>query len=267
MENHVTSENQQIAQRYLALQGMGQEAAAVAMRYFADRDSLGTSMKGFQDWLTAADGAVEKLLRAHIAEAFPQDGVLGEEGGYSKGASDGLWIIDPIDGTANFARGDRIWSISIGFVWKGAPELGLIAAPALGETFLARRGKGARLNGAPIRASTTDDMRRSTIEIGWSPRMPVEDYVATLTRVLALGANVKRCASGALGMAHIANGRSDGYIELHINSWDVAAGLVIASEAGAFISAYTTGNWIENGNPVLCCTKALSRPLGKAAGI
>jgi len=263
----VSLENQEIVKRHLALQGLGLEASALAMRYFSDQGSLGTSMKGAQDWLTEADGAVEKLLRAHIAEAFPNDGVLGEEGGHANGASGGLWIIDPIDGTANFAHGDRIWCVSIGFVWEGRPELGLIAAPALGEIFLARRGKGATLNGTPIKASRTDDIRRATIEIGWSSRIPDEDYIATLARVVKLGANVKRGASGALGLAHVANGRTEGYIELHINAWDVAAGLVIASEAGAFVSAYTSANWLEKGNPILCCALGLAHSLGEAANI
>src|SRR5437763_6864163 len=165
----MNSEEREIAQRFLALQGMGQEASALAMRYFTDQASLGISMKGAQDWLTKADGDVEKLLRARIAEAFPGDGVLGEEGGYDKETSGGLWIIDPIDGTANFAHGDRVWCVSIGFVWNGRPELGLIAAPALGEIFLARRSKGATLNGKPIKPSLTDDNGRPLTATGRAP--------------------------------------------------------------------------------------------------
>jgi myo-inositol-1(or 4)-monophosphatase len=193
--------------------------------------------------------------------------VLGEEGGHAQGKGGGLWIIDPIDGTANFAHGDRIWCISIGFVWDGQPELGLITAPALGETFIARRGNGATLNGVPIEAGRISDMSHATVEIGWSTRTPNEDYLATVARVFKLGANVKRCGSGALGLAHVANGRTDGYIELHINSWDVAAGLVIASEARAFVNDYKSGNWIDEGNPILCCAPALASPLCKAANI
>ena len=257
----MSSEQQEIAQRYLALQGLGQEAASLGLRYFNDQASLGTSLKGAQDWLTKADGDVETLLRARIAEAFPGDGVLGEEGGYDQGTSGCLWVIDPIDGTANFARNDRMWSISIGVVWNGRPELGLIAAPALGETFLARRGKGATLNGAAIAASRTEDMRRAVVEIGWSPRMAVTDYAALVSRAISSGANVKRCSSGALGMAHVANGRCDGYIERQTNSWDVAAGLVIASEAGAYVTEFASGDWLLNGNPLLCCTPALKTAL------
>jgi myo-inositol-1(or 4)-monophosphatase len=100
----VNSEDQETMRRYLALQGLGLEASALAMRHFGDQASLDISMKGAQDWLTEADGAVEKLLRARIAEAFPEDAVLGEEGGHIKGRNGGIWIIDPIDGTANSAK-------------------------------------------------------------------------------------------------------------------------------------------------------------------
>jgi myo-inositol-1(or 4)-monophosphatase len=262
----MSSQSQDIAQRFLALQGMGQEASALAMQYFNDKASLGVSMKGAQDWLTKADGDVEKLLRARIAEAFPGDGVLGEEGGFDAGRSAGLWIIDPIDGTANFAHGDRTWCVSIGFVWNGRPELGLIAAPALGEVFLARRGKGATLNGAPIRAATTDDLRLATIEIGWTPSLKVSDYTALIGRAVTAGANVRRSAAGALGLCYVGDGRRDGYIERQTNSWDVAAGLVIASEAGAYVSDFASGDWLLEGNPLLCCTPALKEALSAIVG-
>jgi myo-inositol-1(or 4)-monophosphatase len=257
----MSSEGQQITQRFLALQGMAQEASALAMSYFIDQASLGISMKGVQDWLTKADGDVERLLRSRIEEAFPGDGVLGEEGGYDEGQGGGLWIIDPIDGTANFAHGDRVWCISIGLTWNGRPELGLIAAPALGETFLARRGKGATLNGRPITPSLTGDMRQAMIEIGWSPHLAVDDYTGLIGRTVTAGANVKRSAAGALGLCYVADGRRDGYIERQTNSWDVAAGLVIASEAGAYVSNFAQGEWLLKGNPLLCCTPALKEAL------
>jgi myo-inositol-1(or 4)-monophosphatase len=263
---HMIDEDRAIAQRYLALQGMGLEASALAMRYFRDQASLGISMKGAQDWLTKADGEVEMLLRARIAEAFPDDGVLGEEGGYRESQSGGLWVIDPIDGTANFARNDRVWSVSIGFVWNGRPELGLIAAPALDETYLGRRGHGASLNGARIAARKTADIKLATIEVGWSPRMPIADYTGIIARGIAAGANVKRGAAGALGLAYVAYGRCDGYIEQHTNSWDVAAGLVIAKEAGAYVSDFARGDWLLGGNSLLCCTPALKDVLIDIAG-
>jgi myo-inositol-1(or 4)-monophosphatase len=208
---------------------------------------------------------VEREFRAIIAEAFPGDAVMGEEQG--GGTSERLWIIDPIDGTSNFARGDRQWCVSIGFVLNGRPELGLIHAPALGEMWLARRGGGATLNGQPIRAALTSDLRRSTVECGWSTRRPLEDYLGIVMRLYGAGSSVKRSASGALGVAHVANGRTDGYVETHINSWDVAAGLVIAAEAGCRTNAFCSGNWVTEGNPILVAAPGVAEAISAIAGM
>lgn len=257
--------NELLAARFHAVHGMALKLGETALSYFGRTDALEVSMKGFQDWLTVADGTVEKEFRAMIAEAFPGDAVMGEEQG--GGASERLWIIDPIDGTSNFARGDRQWCISIGFVLNGVPELGLIYAPAIGEMWLARRGHGATLNGQPIRAATTTDLRRSTVECGWSTRRPLEDYLGIVTRLFGAGSSVKRSASGALGVAHVANGRTDGYVETHINSWDVAAGLVIAAEAGCRTNAFCSGNWVAEGNPILVVTPGVAEEVSALSGI
>jgi myo-inositol-1(or 4)-monophosphatase len=248
-----------LARRFLALGGLAQEAGALALRYFHDRAALGTTMKGAQDFLTVADGAVETLLRRRIAEAFPEDAVLGEEGGGA--AADRLWIIDPIDGTANFARGEPHWCVSIGFMEHGVAELGAIFVPVAGEFYLARRGHGATRNFAPIQASATTDMATATIEIGWSTRRPLAQYLDQVRAVMAAGANAKRSASGALGIAHVADGRTDAYLEAHINSWDVAAGLVIAREAGAEISDFFAGDGLIGGNPVLVAAPGIAAAL------
>ena len=147
------------------------------------------------------------------------------------------------------------------------PELGIIYSPALDETFLARRGHGASMNGKAINVAPTTDMRQSTIECGWSPRLPVAPYLDLLKRLFAAGANIKRSASGALGLAHVAIGRTDAYVELHINSWDVVAGLVIATEAGARINAYCSGDWVMSGNSILVVTPALWEAVHAASGI
>jgi myo-inositol-1(or 4)-monophosphatase len=110
-------------------------------------------------------------------------------------------------------------------------------------------------------------MRQATVEFGWSPRLPFPPYLEALARLNAAGANIKRSASGALGVAHVALGRTDGYGELHINSWDVAAGLVIAAEAGARISDFCTGDWVRNGNPILVTTPSLWSVMHAASGI
>ena len=252
-------------QRYVAAIALAEEAGALASCYFQDRAQMGTKMKGFQDFVTAADGAVEALLRRRIAEAFPSDGFLGEEGGGSHSAD--LWVVDPIDGTANFARGEPHWAVSIGFLRNNVPEIGVLAVPTLKELFAARRGHGATCNGAPIRVSTVDDMRTAAVEIGWSPRRPTKSYIALVAKVMDMGATVKRSASGALGMAWTACGRVDAYLELHINCWDVAAGMVLASEAGAKVNDFFRDGWLADGNPVLVSTPALAGPLADAMAL
>jgi len=255
----------EIAQRFLAMGGLALEAGALALRHYEDRDSLGVTMKGAQDFLTVADGAVEALLRKRVAEAFPGDAVLGEEGGGE--AAERLWIVDPIDGTANFARGEPHWCVSIGFMRAGVPEIGAIYMPAADELYLARRGGGATRNGRAIRASDTADMRRATIEVGWSSRRPASDYIDVVRGVMEAGANAKRAASGALGIAYVADGRTDAYCEAHINSWDVAAGLVIAREAGAWTNDFFAGDGLAKGNPVLVAAPGVADAMRRLAGV
>jgi len=251
--------------RYYAALGLAAEASHLALGYFNKRESLGVTMKGAQDWLTVADGKVEAFLRERLSALFPQDTVIGEEGGGA--ASDAVWILDPIDGTANFAHGDRNWCISIGFLANRQPEIGVVAAPALGEVYAARRGAGATLNGDAIKVSGATDIARSAVELGWSTRMPAANYLKVIERGYTAGAAVKRGGSGTLGLCHVAAGWSEGYAELHINAWDVAAGIVIAGEAGAYINDFFAGEGIAKGNPILCCTPGLAPALKEITGI
>ena len=251
--------------RYYAALGLAAEASHLALGYFTKRESLGITMKGAQDWLTVADGKVEEFLRQRLSQLFPNDSVIGEEGGGE--ASDAVWILDPIDGTANFAHGDRNWCISIGFLANRRPEIGVVAAPALGEVYAARRGGGATLNGNPIKVSGAADIARASVELGWSTRMPAASYLKVIERGYAAGAAMKRGGSGTLGLCHVADGSSDAYAELHINAWDVAAGIVIASEAGASINDFFAGEGIVSGNPILCSTPGLVPALREITGI
>ncbi|MET0605418.1 MAG: inositol monophosphatase [Beijerinckiaceae bacterium] len=254
-----------IVRRHLAAIGLVHELGALAMDYYENREKLAVTMKGSQDFLTAADGAVEQRFRDRIAEAFPGDGVMGEEAG--GGDAEHLWIIDPIDGTANFARDVPNWCISIGFLRRGVPEIGVIFAPAMNELYEALRGGGARRNGRPISCADTTEMSRASIEIGWSGRRGLDAYVKLVAAVASMGAAVKRSASGALGMAYAADGRTDGYLELHINSWDVAAGIVIAREAGAVLNDFFAGRGLTEGNPILAATPAFAEALARAMGM
>jgi myo-inositol-1(or 4)-monophosphatase len=248
-----------------ALHSIVKTAGIKALSLFNDPQNLKISMKGAQDWLTHADGEIEEFIRTELHKLFPADAIMGEEEGGESG--DHLWIIDPIDGTANFARNDRLWCISVGFAVKGVPMLGVVFAPSLDEFYAARKGSGATMNGTAIHAAKTPAIDQSVVEVGWSKRYPNSAYLDIVTKAMNMGASVKRSASGALGMTQVAIGRTDCYAEAHINSWDVIAGLVIAEEAGAICNNYTSGDWVHNGNPILCAQPILYDALKSVFGV
>jgi myo-inositol-1(or 4)-monophosphatase len=222
-------------------------------------------LKGAQDWLTEADGATEAFVSQALAEAFPMDGFQGEEGGAAR-AGTLTWVVDPIDGTANFARGGDRWCVSLGLLEGRTPLIGVISAPASHETFAARHGAGATLNGRPIRAAATTDLARGIIECGWSPRRPTERFWKLVSDVMRQGATVRMGGSGALGLADAAAGRIDAYVELHINLWDCAAALAILGEAGAWLSPFTEGEGLSRGNPILAAAPGIAEALAAAVG-
>ena len=262
--------NEDLDAREQLLIAATREASELARRLYLHPESLGVKLKGKQDYITVADGEVERLIVRRIAERFPKDAVLGEEGGAQgagKARSDAIWIIDPIDGTANFAHRIPHFSISIGFLSGGQPQLGAIAAPMYGEVFRARRGRGAFCNERRMQVAATADMNRAIVELGWSVRRPARAYSALLERVLAAGATFLRAGSGALGLAYVADGRTHGYCELHINAWDVAAGLLLVQEAGGWTNDFFAGEALQQGNPVLACTPALKEALVAITGV
>ncbi len=215
--------------------------------------------------MTAADGAVERLIRARIAAAFPEDGVLGEEGGGA--VAPRLWVVDPIDGTANFARGLPHFCVSIAFCVDGQTEIGVIAEPVSGTLYTARRGAGAFRNGTPIRAAATSETRQSMIEYGYCERMTSAQNMDLLHRLVDAGCDVRVAGSAALGLARVADGRVDGYCELHLWSWDVLAGLLLVEEAGGRANAFLANNGLSGGNPVLASAPGLADALQRATGM
>jgi myo-inositol-1(or 4)-monophosphatase len=250
-------------ERFETALALAAEAGALAMKM---RASVLPSLKGPQDWVTDADRAVERFLSERLADAFPADGFQGEEGGVARGGSL-RWVVDPIDGTANYMRGRPRFCVSIACLEDRTPLIGVIVAPVLGETYGARRGGGAFLNGAPIRASDTAALDRAVVEVGWSHRRPNSDFVALCERLLAHGATLRLGGSGALGLADVAAGRSDAYVELHINLWDVAAGLALLAEAGACVNPFLEGDGPRAGNPILACAPGLADALPAPTGV
>ena len=232
------------------------EAGALALRMRPPPGAPVASLKGAQDWLTEADGAIEAMLAKGLAEAHPEDGFAGEETGHSREGA-WRWVVDPIDGTSNFARGASRWCVSIGLVGDKTPLLGVVNSPATGELFAARLGGGATRNGVTIQVAATTDLTRAMVEVGWSARVPVADYLALAGRVMARGATTRSSGSGAMGLADVACGRLDGYVENHIQLWDVAGMLPILAEAGARISPFMEGVGPERGGPIVVSTPAL----------
>jgi myo-inositol-1(or 4)-monophosphatase len=251
--------------RHLCAQAVAREAGKLMRRRFEDRSSFNLSFKGHQDYLTEVDGEVERLVVSRLAELFPGDTFIGEEG--AREASDSVWVIDPIDGTANFARGIPHFCISIAHLEGGRPHIGTIYDPMRDEMYSGVAGGGATLNGIALKVSATTDIRASTLEIGWNTRSGVASFLALTEKAMGHGAGMIRSASGALGMAFVAAGRIDAYLETHINAWDVLAGLVLVQEAGGYVSDFLADEGLSKGNPVLACTPGLRKVLVEVSGI
>jgi len=235
----------------------------LAMQMRPPAGAAQATLKGAQDWLTEADGAVEQMLSDALLSAFPSDGFQGEEGGAAR-AGTLRWVVDPIDGTSNYARGAPRWCVSLGLLDGEVPVLGVLAAPALGETFAACHGRGATLNGAPIRAAETGSLSRAIIEAGWSPRVKLAEYQALCARLQAEGVMLRNGGSGALGLVDVAAGRMDGYAELHINLWDCAAALAVLQEAGAVTTGFLPRG-LQGGAPILAAAPGVAEALARVA--
>ncbi|TQS70114.1 inositol monophosphatase [Rhodobacteraceae bacterium] len=251
--------SEDIREREAFLQDVLRSAGEIVKRGFDSRSAADWAMKGPQDYLTETDAASEKHIREKILSRFPEDSVFGEEDGGDIGVR--AWIVDPIDGTANFARGLPHFCISISYVVDREPVLGGIYNPVSDEIYLARRTHGATLNGKPLSVSTATDPQAATVEMGWSTRVALEEYLDVMTALLERGFNVRRCGSGALALAQVADGRSDAYVELHMNSWDCIAGLLLVSEAGGAVCTYFSTGDLREGGRILATTPGIADAL------
>ena len=223
------------------------------------------TLKGAQDWLTEADGAVERFLSDAMLSAFPEDGFQGEEEGAARSGAL-RWVVDPIDGTSNFAHGATRWAVSLGLLEGRTPLLGVLVAPRLGDTYAACEGR-ATLNGVSILAAQTQSLSRAIVECGWSPRRGTPDYIALCSRVMGAGAMLRSGGSGALGLAEVAAGRLDAYVELHINVWDVAAALAILAGSGAVVSNFLAGEGLHTGAPIFAAAPGIAADLQRVAAL
>lgn len=195
--------------------------------------------KAHQELVTSTDEEIDAWLVARLKEAFPEDEVLSEEGDTSSipaEESGALWILDPIDGTVNFAHGQPQVAISLGFYALGVPQIGVVHSPFLNETFVAQRGQGALKNSQPIQVSGLQTLRPALIATGFPyDKTQLSPLIRRLEAVLPHCQDLRRCGSAALDICHVADGSLDGYYE-SLSLWDFAAAVLIAEEAGAQLS-------------------------------
>jgi myo-inositol-1(or 4)-monophosphatase len=237
------------------------EALARSCGELAIRESaqLSVSSKGAHDVLTQADIAVEQHIRQAVASAFPGDHVVGEEmGGQSDVAADAdFWLVDPIDGTANYATDIPRWCVSIAYLQSGKPAIGVLFDPVINRMYAASLGGGAHQNGQLLRARSTAALKGATVELGWSARLGYKEYLEKADALMAAGSAFVRRGSGALGLADVAAGRVDGYAELHINAWDCAAGVLLVTEAGGRCNDFFTPEGIRSGGLLVASTEGM----------
>jgi myo-inositol-1(or 4)-monophosphatase len=194
--------------------------------------------KGVIDLVTEIDHQSEDYLLGEIKHLFPGNQIISEEAGVVSGRASEEWLVDPLDGTVNYAHGIPIFSVSIAYAQKGRVALAAVYDPLRDELFMAERGQGAHLNGKPIKVSKATELQRSLLVTGfpydaWSTPNNNLDYFGHFSKS---SQGVRRLGSAALDLCYVAAGRFDGYWELSLSPWDVAAGSLIAAEAGAVVT-------------------------------
>jgi len=256
-----------LEQRLRFAEGLAIEAGAEAHRWFRDLDSLHVEHKGPQDVVSEADRSVERMIRAAIAKAFPDDGFLGEESGSAQINGDRpIWVVDPIDGTQCFLAGIPTWCVSIGLVSGGRPVGGVIRDPNAAETFTGLAGHGATCNGRPMAPTDSGDFTSGLTEVGFSRRIPAGPTVRLIHDLIDAGGIYHRGGSGALGLAYVAAGRYIAYFEGHMNSWDSVAGIALISAAGGWTNDILHGNGLLDGAVIAASGQRLAPALKELAG-
>jgi myo-inositol-1(or 4)-monophosphatase len=218
------------------LEHLARGAGEILRAGYSQQNSV--DLKGEIDLITEVDQRAEEFLLREISEKFPGHAVVAEETGGLEGNSNQCWYIDPIDGTTNFAHKLPIFGVSIAYVEDGEPQLGIVYNPMTDEAFVGERGKGARLNGEPIQVGQTTELVRSLVVTGFpydrfkNPDNNLNHFNRFALRVQG----IRRLGCAALDLCYVACGRVDGFWEIRLEPWDIAAGTLIAREAGAVVT-------------------------------
>ena len=234
--------------------GAARKAARGLNHDFGEVEQLQVSRKGPADFVSTADRRAERVLIEELKRARPRYGVLSEESGAQAGAdTSNRWIVDPLDGTLNFLHGNPHFCLSLALERDGEIFAGAVYDPLRDELFWAEKGAGAYLNDRRLRVSARQQLREAVLATGirfmGEPERP--RFLARLEAMMALSGGFRRFGAAALDLAYVAAGRYDGFWEAGLEPWDIAAGILLVSEAGGFVSALDGGaEMLESGDVV-----------------
>ncbi len=222
--------------------------------------------KGEVDIVTEMDRAAQDLIAEKIRKNYPDHGILAEEDLEYEGSSRYRWIVDPLDGTTNYAHRYPFFCISLGILYEGVPTCGVVHNPMTDETFTAVIGQGAMLNGIPIHVSSTTNLATSLLATGfpYQKREITDNNLSHFCALMLLSQGIRRCGSAALDLCFVACGRLDGFWELHLKPWDVAAGVLIVSEAGGVVSDFSGNPTGIDGSEILATNGHIHSELAEA---
>lgn len=241
-------------------------AGTVIFRSINKVDSLKVTTKAANDFVSDVDKQAEAVIISTIHKAYPDHTIKAEESGLAKGNPDFQWIIDPLDGTTNFLHGFPQFAVSIAFKERGRLSQAVIFNPINQELFTASRGQGAMLNDRRLRVSKQKGLEGALLGTGFPFKMQqhLDVYLEMFKALFPMTAGIRRPGSAALDLAYVAAGRLDGFWEIGLNDWDMAAGVLLIEEAGGLVSDFSGGSeYLETGNIVCGNPKVFKEILQK----
>ena len=241
------------------------KAGDIMIRASNNLSAIKVDSKAFNDFVSDIDRMSESILIEALKEAYPQHKITTEESGsHGKARAEYEWIIDPLDGTTNYLHGHPQFAISMALLHKGVLQEALVYAPERNDLYLASRGKGALLNDRRIRVSNRIELNQCLIGTGFPvvDQSMMDTYLAILKDFLSKTAGARREGAASLDLCALATGRFDGFFEFNLKPWDIAAGALIAKEAGAIVTDMQgEQNWLESGDIVAANPKVLAQML------
>jgi myo-inositol-1(or 4)-monophosphatase len=244
------------------------EAGQILLEKFGKKIDI--QKKGDINLVTEADLASEKFIIEKIKSHYPKHSVLAEESGASDNLSESEWnwIIDPLDGTTNFAHGYPCWCVTLALEHKGEIIIGVTFDPTRNEMFAAEKGQGATLNGRKIRVSDTEELKNALLVTGFPyDAAEREDFARHFTEFVYKARGIRRDGSAAIDMAYVACGRFDGFWEEGLHPWDVAAGVLLIEEAGGRVSYYDDSKFSIYKPPICADNGLIHREMLNVFGI